>query len=92
MSPCVGFPKRSCLGLQEPPPLTQSPLVFEPEVVGIYLPGTGILGWGPVGGPGLLTPEISLLNFYPPHMGEGRACSVSLPLLPVWMDVVYLIL
>ena len=27
----------------------------------------------------LLTPKISLLNFYLPHMGEGPACAVSAP-------------
>ena len=42
-------------------------------------------------GLGLLTPEISLLNFYPPLVGGGPAHSTSVPLLPVWMDVVSLI-
>ena len=59
--------------------------------MGAYLSGTGTLGWGPGVGLELLTPEISLPNFYPPHVGEGPACSVSVPLLPVWMDVVSLI-
>ena len=43
-------------------------------------------------GLGLLTPEISLQNFYPPHIGEGPARSTSAPLLPVWMDALSLIL
>ena len=38
---------------------------------------------GPSVGLGLLTPEISLVNFYPPHVGVGPAHSVSPPLLPV---------
>ena len=42
-------------------------------------------------GLGLLIPEISLPNFYPIHMDEGPAHSVSAPLLLVWMDVVSLI-
>ena len=42
-------------------------------------------------GLGFLTPEISVLNFYPPHVGEGPACAASVSLLPVWMDVVSLI-
>ena len=42
-------------------------------------------------GLGLLALEISLLNFYPPHMSVGPAYSSSMPLLPVWMDVVSLI-
>ena len=43
--------------------------------------------WGPVGLV-LLTPEISLPNFYLPHMDVGPAGFMSLPSLPVWMDVV----
>ena len=46
-----GVPKRNCLGPQQPPPQTQSPLGFAARkahwFVGTYLPGTGILGWGP---------------------------------------------
>ena len=44
-SVCV-FPQRNCLGLQQPPPPTQSPLVFTARSCATYLPGTGILGWG----------------------------------------------
>ena len=40
-------------------------------------------------GLGLLTPEISLQNFYLPHVGMGSAHSASAPLLPVWMDVFF---
>ena len=43
-------------------------------------------------GLGLLTPEISLLNFYLPHMVVGPAHSMSLSLPRVWMDVVSSIL
>ena len=54
------------------------------------------LGWGAWCGGGmglgLIVPKISLLNFYPPHVGEGSARSASVPLLPVQMDVVSLIL
>ena len=65
----------------------------QPEVMGTYLPGTGTLGWGSLCGAGTPCPEISLLNSYPPHVcGDGPACSESVPLLPVWMDVVSLIL
>ena len=59
--------------------------------MGTYLPGIGTLEWGAGVGLGLLTPAISLLIFYPPHMGEGPAGSASVPFLPVWMDVVSLI-
>ena len=81
-----------CLGLQQFFPLTQSPLVFEARSFGTYLPGTGTLGWGPGVGLGLFAHEISLRNFYGPHMGEDSAHSGTMPLLPVWMDVVSLIL
>ena len=42
----------------------------------------------------LLAPEIPLPNFYLPHADAdvGSACSMSLPLLLVWMEVVSLIL
>ena len=46
MSPCVGSFKRYSLGLQKFFLLTQSPLFFQSEVVGTYLPGTRALGWG----------------------------------------------
>ena len=77
-----GFFKRNCLGLQKFLPLTQSLLGFAAEVVGTYLPSTGILIWGLDVGLEFLAPELSLWNFYPAH-------SVSAPLLPVWMDVVF---
>ena len=59
--------------------------------------------WGPIflalgpwaGGPGvglgLLAPGISLPNFYPPHVDVGPAHPTSVPLLPVWIDMVSLI-
>ena len=65
---------------------------MQPEVVGTYLLGTGTLGWGAWCEAGLLTSEIFFLNFYPPHVGEKPALSVSAPLLPVLMDVASLIL
>ena len=62
------------------------------ELWGLYLPGTGPREGGTGVGVGLFAPEISLPNFYPPHVDVGPACSMSLPFLPVWMDVVSLIL
>ena len=47
---------------------------------------------GPGVGLGLFAPKISLLDFYQPQVGEGPDCSVSVSLLPVWMDVVSSIL
>ena len=41
-----GFFKGNCLGLQKFLPLTQSPLVLQPEIMGTYLLGTGTLGRG----------------------------------------------
>ena len=46
--------------------------------MGTYLPGIGTLEWGAGVGLGLLTPDIILSNFYPPHMGvdqPGRICA-----------------
>ena len=40
-------------------------------------------------GLGLLTPEISLPNFYPPPVHVGPAHSASLPILPIWVDVFF---
>ena len=65
---------------------------LQPEVMGMYLlalePVSGGLGVGL----GLLTPAISLPIFNTLHQGETPAHSASEPLLPVWMDVVSLIL
>ena len=66
--------------------------ILQLQVVGTYLPGTGALGWGPGVGLGLLAPEIFIPNFYPLHVDLGPTRSMSVPLLPVWMDVVPLIL
>ena len=38
------------------------------KVLGTYLPGTGNMSWVTGVEQGLLTPKISLLNFYPPHV------------------------
>ena len=43
-------------------------------------------------GLGLLVPMTFLQNFYLPHTGVGPGRSVSVPLLPVWIDAVCLIL
>ena len=58
--------------------------------------GTYLLALEPwAGGPGvelgLPTSDKSLLNVYPAHVDEGPAQSLSVPLLPVWMDVVSLL-
>ena len=81
------------MGLQQFIPLTQSLLVFAARTYGDLSsqPGNpGLIGAGV--GLGLLSLEIALPNFYPPHMDMGPAHSASPPFLPVWMDVVSLIL
>ena len=86
-----GFFKGNSLGLQNFLPLTQSLLVF----VGQKLWGLIFLAlepWAGVPGMGCLAPEISLPNFYPPHVDVGPAYFTSLSLIPIWMDVVSLIL
>ena len=45
-----------------------------------FHPGTGTLPWGSGVGLRLLTPEISLLKFYPPHVDVGSAHSMDPPL------------
>ena len=79
------FFKRNCFRCQKFLLAIQSPLDFQPEVMGIYLPSTGSLAGRPGVGLKLLTPEISLPNFYSPHMDVG-----TLSLLLLWMDVVSL--
>ena len=79
--------KRNCLGIQQFFPPTQPLLVFTARIYG----DLSSWHWNPgLGGPGvglrLLTPEMSLPNFYPLRMGVGPACSTSLPCPPVWMD------
>ena len=88
-----GFLKRNYLGLQKFLPSTHSPLVFAARSYG----DLSSWHWNPgLGGPGvglvLLAPEISLPDFYLPHICVGPAHSVCQPLLPDWMDVVSLIL
>ena len=86
------FFKRNCLGLQlsstdSIPAGFCSPklwrLIFLALAPWAERPGMGL---------GLLSLEISLPNFYPQHIGVGPACSVSVSLLQVWMDVDSLIL
>ena len=64
---------------------------LQPEVMGTYLLILEPWAGGPGVGLGPLVPQIPLSNFYPPHVGVGPACSASPPLLPVWVDVVFLI-
>ena len=86
------FLKRNCLGLQKFIPLTQSPLVFASRVVGTYLPGSGILGWGvwcEAGAPRCqdIPPKFLCITCE----WESSLFRVW-PLLPVSMNVVSLIL
>ena len=80
------------MGFQQFLPLTHTLLVFESQKLrGLIFLALDPWAGGPGMGLGLLAPEISLLNFYPPHVCEGPACSASVPLLPVWIDVVSII-
>ena len=63
---------------------------LQPEAWGLTFLALVPWGGGPVMGLGLLTPEIILPSFYPPHVYVGPAHSASFPLLPVWIDVVFL--
>ena len=88
MSPCVGSLTGTAYGSRSFFHRLNSHWFLQPEVVGTYLPGTGTLGWWPCVDLGLLSPKISLPNFYPPQADVGPTCSVSVSFLPVWMDVV----
>ena len=72
---------------------TQFSLVFVSRSCGDLI-SLALEPWagGPGVGLGLLTVKISLLNFYPPYTGKGPVPSMSVPLLPVLMDVVSFIL
>ena len=48
-------------------------------------PGTGILGWGPGMGLGLLAPKILLQNFYPPHVRDQPVLHLYPSYLSGWM-------
>ena len=74
--------------------------ILQPEVMRIYLLGTGTLGWVVWCGAGIPPSPGILTNFYPPHILWGPPilhlyifvplCS-SLLLLPIWMNVTSLI-
>ena len=87
-----GFIKRNFLRLQNFFHRLNPLWFLQSEVVGTYIPSTGTLGWG--AWYGAVTPRSRDIppNFFPPHAGMGPAHSTSAPFLPVWMDVVSLIL
>ena len=79
-----GFFKSNCLGLQQFFPTDSIPIAANGDLSSWH--------WNPgLGGLGLLLPDVPP-KFYPPQVDVGPAHSVSAPLLPVWMDVVPLIL
>ena len=86
-----GFFKGNYLGLQKFLTLTQSLLVFAVRSYGVLFltlePWAGRHGMGL----GLFTLNLFLLNSYPPCMHVRPDLSMSLPLLPVWIDMVSLI-
>ena len=91
VSPCVGS-LRGNFGLQQFLPNSIPAGIFSQEMWGLIFLALETWAEGPGMGLGLLAPEISLLNFYPPHVSVGAAHCTSVPLLPTWMDVVSLIL
>ena len=66
---------------------------LEPEVIGTYLPGTGTQGWMVLCGAGMPRSRGILPNFYLTHVCVDHpfCLSTSLPLLPIWMNVTFLI-
>ena len=78
-SMCRSF-NRNSLGTQQFLLLTQALLVFYSQKLwGLIFLLLEPWAQGPGVGLGPLTPVISLLNFYPPHMGVGQ----SIPRIPV---------
>ena len=69
-----GFSKRHFLGLQQPPPLAQSPLFLSHRLWGFTFLALESWAGGPGRGLGFLTPEISLLNCYPCGCGASLFC------------------
>ena len=53
---------------------------LQPEVMGIYLPGTGTLGYADWSGAGFAGSQGILPNFYPPHVNVGPPVPLPLPL------------
>ena len=87
-----GFFKRKCLELHKFLPLTIPTGFCSQKLQGLIFLALETQIGGPGVGLELPTPAISLPNFYPRHVDVGPASSTSLALLPVWMDVVSLIL
>ena len=84
------FFKRNYLGLQKF--LWLSPCWFlQPEVMGTYLPGTGILGWGTWCGRGTSSFLSYSFQIFVHHTWVWDQPVLRLSLLPVCMDVVSLI-
>ena len=85
--------KRSLLRIPQfllPP---QAHWVLQPEVMGIYLPGAGTLGWVFWSGAGITCSQGIPPNFFPPHMNVRPPIVLPLcnftspPFLPIWMNV-----
>ena len=73
--------KRNWLGIQVFLPLSQYLMIFAARSYEDLFSWHLNLGLGSNVGLGLLVPEVSFLNFYPPCLDVGPVCSMSLPLL-----------
>ena len=70
----------------------QSCWFLQPEVMGASLPSIGTLGWGALCRTRTSHSQNIPPNFYPPpNISMGPTCSMSLCLLPVWINVVSLV-
>ena len=81
VSPCVCSLRGTSLGSRIFFHQLNTHWFLQPKIVGTYIPGTGTLGWGPGVGLGILAPEISLLNLYPPMWVCGQPIPAYAPLL-----------
>ena len=87
-----GFLKRNCLGFKRFSFTDSIPNGFcSQRLWGLIFLALEPWAGGPCVGLRLLSPKISLPNFYLPHVDMIPAHSGSVPLLPVWMEVVSLI-
>ena len=88
----MGFFKEELLGAPEVSSAISIPTGFcRQKLWGLIFLALETWAAGPGVGLEFLALEIPLPNCYPPYTDMGPAHSVSLPLLPVWMDVVSLI-
>ena len=90
MSPYVGYLRGTALDSRSVFRRLNTCWFLQPEVMGTYILGTGTLGWQALWGWNSLFPRHHS-RIFSHHTYMWNQCTVSLPLIPIWMDVVSLI-